>query len=108
MRPLLPFILLAAGSQVQAAPDYHYCEIAGLAFGADKEFIGSIASRIANRQGIILDAGCRAVWKDSFETGKRLSAGGTWSDLDNVKWQKLAAFEAKIIDRLIDDLAPAN
>ena len=102
-RILLP-ILLAFASQANGATDYGYCEITGLALGAEKEFVGSVAARILDRQGLMGDPGCQAVWQDSYRTGKRLSTGGEWSELDRVKWQKLQDFEAKVLDSVINDL----
>ena len=104
MRLLVIAPLLLFSSSAFAAPDYTYCEIAGLALGADKEFVGSVAARIVDRQGLIGESGCQAVWKDSYATGKRLSAGGQWSDLDSVKWQKLQDFETKVLDSVISGL----
>ena len=87
-----------------ATPDYTYCEVTGLALGADKEFVGSVASRIVDRQGLTSDAGCKAAWQDAYRTGKRLSAGGQWSELDAVKWRKLQDFETKVLDSVINGL----
>ena len=87
-----------------ATPDYTYCEITGLALGADKEFVGSVASRIVDRQGLTGEPGCQAVWQDAYRTGKRLSAGGQWSELDAVKWRKLQDFETKVLDSVINGL----
>lgn len=103
MRFLAAMLLLTSFSAT-GAPNYTYCEIAGLAFGAEKEFIGTVASRIVDRQRLLGNPGCHAVWKDSFETGKRLSAGGPWSDLDHVKWRKLQDFETKVLDSIVDRL----
>ena len=99
---VIPLLLLSFPSI--SAPDYTYCEIAGLALGADKEFVGSVASRIVDRQDLVGEPGCQAVWQDAYRTGKRLSAGGQWSDLDSVKWAKLQEFEIKVIDGVIADL----
>ena len=101
--PLIALLLLSPFPAV-AAPDYRYCEITGLALGADKEFVGSVAARIVDWQGLTGEAGCQAIWKDSYATGKRLSAGGQWSDLDSVKWQRLQDFETKVLDSVIDGL----
>lgn len=97
-----PLFLLSFSSV--AAPDYTYCEITGLALGADKEFVGSVAARIVDRQGLTGDPGCHAVWQDAYRTGRRLSAGGQWSDLDAVKWRKLQNFETRVLDSIINGL----
>ena len=99
---LAAFLLLPFAAS--AAPDYNYCEITGLALGADKEFVGSVASRIVDKQGLTGDSGCQAVWADAYQKGKRLSAGGQWSKLDFVTWQKLQDFEAKVLDGVIKNL----
>ncbi len=104
MRFLAMAPLLLLSFSAIAAPDYTYCEITGLDLGADKEFVGSVAARIVDRQGLTGEPGCQAVWKDSYRTGKRLSAGGQWSDLDSVKWQKLQDFEIKVLDSVINGL----
>lgn len=86
-------VLIALGvllpSVAHAAPDYKHCEIAGLALGAGKDFVGSVASRMAEKDGLIGTAGCTAVWQDAYQKGKRLSSGQNWSQLDQVTWQKL-------------------
>jgi hypothetical protein len=99
---IAPLMLLSFSSV--AEPDYTYCEITGLALGADKEFVGSVAARIVDRQGLTGESGCQAVWQDAYRTGKRLSAGGQWSQLDAVKWGKLQAFETKVLDSVINSL----
>ena len=104
MRFLMTTLLLLFPLSVYASPDYTYCEITGLALGANKEFVGSVAARIVDRQGLTSEPGCKAIWKDSYNTGKRLSAGGKWSDLDWAKWQKLQDFETKVLDSVIDGL----
>ncbi len=96
----IPLLLLLPLPAI-AAPDYTYCELTGLALGANKEFVGSVGARIVNRQGLTGEPGCQAIWKDSYATGKRLSAGGQWSDLDSVKWQRLQDFENKVLDSVI-------
>ncbi|MGQ4661180.1 hypothetical protein [Lysobacter sp. F6437] len=93
--------LFLASFAANAAPDYGHCEIAGLALGADKELVGSVASRIVENQGLIGTPGCTAVWRDAYKTGKRLSAGGNWSELDMVTWQKLQDFENSVLDSII-------
>lgn len=101
---LIGLALLLAPHVSYAAPDYRYCEIAGLALGADKEFVGSVASRLVEKQGLIGTPGCTAVWQDAFQKGKQLSAGGKWSQLDMVTWQKLQDFENQILDSIIKGL----
>ena len=96
--------LLILPLSIKAAPDYTYCEITGLAFGANKDFVAAVAARIVDRQGLTGNAACQAIWKDAYATGKRLSSGGKWSELDTVKWQKLQDFETKIIDNIISNL----
>lgn len=105
MKLLLAALLMATPLPAASAPDYKYCEITGLAFGAGKDFIASVASRIADRQGLNGTPGCQAVWQDAFNDGKRLSAaGGLATDIDFVKWQKLQDFEERVIDALIENL----
>ena len=99
---IVPLLLLSFSSV--AAPDYSYCEITGLALGADKEFVGSVASRIVDRQGLTGEPGCQAIWQDAYRTAQRLSAGGPWSDLDSIKWRKLQDFETKVLDSVIQGL----
>ena len=104
MRRLAIISLLLLPLSSTGAPDYTYCEITGLALGAEKEFVGSVAARIVDRQGLTGESGCQAVWKDAYRTGKRLSTGGQWSELDAVKWRKLQDFEAKVLDSVINSL----
>ena len=87
-----------------ATPDYTYCEITGLALAADKDFVESVASRIVDRQGLTGESGCQAVWQDAYRTGKRLSAGGQWSEQNALKWRKLQDFETKVLDSVINGL----
>jgi len=87
-----------------AAPDYRHCEIAGLALGANKDFVGAVASRIVEKEGLIGTPGCTAVWQDAFQKGKQLSAGEKWSQLDLVTWQKLQDFENSVLDAVIKGL----
>jgi len=96
--------LLFGALPADAAPDYKYCEIAGLAFGSNKDFVGSVAARIVDRQGLTGEAGCQAVWQDAYKTGQRLSAGGHWTTLDSVKWRKLQDFETRVLDSVINGL----
>ena len=98
---LLQLLLPLAAS---AAPDYKYCEITGLAFGAGKELVGSVASRIVDKQGLMGEDGRHAVWTDAYQKGKRLSAGGKLSQLDKVNWQKLKDVENKVLDSIIKDM----
>jgi len=103
--PILALVALLS-FPTSATPDYTYCEITGLALGAGKEFVGSVASRIVDRQSLTGEPGCQAVWQDAYRTGKRLSAGGQWSELDAVKWRKLQDFETKVLDSVINGLQP--
>lgn len=102
--PVIALALVLAPLVANAAPDYRYCEIAGLALGADKELVGSVASRLVEKQGLIGTPGCTAVWSDAYQKGKKLSAGGKWSQLDMVTWQKLQDFENKVLDTIIKGL----
>lgn len=104
MRFLVFASLLSLPLAATCAPDYTYCEVTGLALGADKEFIGSVASRIVDKQGLAGEVGCQAVWADAYAKGKRMSAGGQWSQLDIVTWQKLQDFETKVLDSVVQDL----
>ncbi|KGM54899.1 hypothetical protein N800_02235 [Lysobacter daejeonensis GH1-9] len=104
MRFLVVASLLLLPFTASAAPDYKYCEITGLALGADKEFVGSVAARIVDKQGLTGESGCQAVWADAYQKGKRLSAGGQWSKLDMVTWQKLQDFETKVLDSVINGM----
>ena len=104
MRVLVLASLLLAPLAASATPDYTYCEITGLALGADKEFVGSVSSCIVDKQGLTGDLGCQAVWADAYQKAKRISAGGEWSQLDSVTWQKLQDFETKVLDSVIKDL----
>lgn len=97
-------VLLLIPASAFAAPDYKYCELAGLAFGAKKEFVGAIAARLVEKQGLQGTPECVAVWSDAYSKGERLSAGGEWSQLDAVTWDKLQDFEARIADAVIKGL----
>ncbi len=99
---IIPLFLLSFSSA--ASQDYSYCEVTGLALGANKEFVGSVAARIVDREGLTGEPDCQAVWQDAYRTGKRLSTGGQWSDLDSVKWRKLQDFETKVLDSVINGL----
>jgi hypothetical protein len=105
MRLLISVALLFSSlpSLAAPAPDYSYCELAGLALGAQKIFVGSVAARIVDRQGLS-GKGCSAVWTDAYTTGERLSRGGKWSELDAVKWDRLQTFESKVLDAVISGM----
>jgi hypothetical protein len=102
---VLAALFLTAPLAAQAEPDYKYCELAGLAFGAKKELIGSVAARLVSRQGLDGESGCVAVWSDAFSKGERLSALGLgWSRLDVVTWGKLQSFEESVVDSIVDGM----
>ena len=105
MKRFVAGLLLCTPMAAIAAPDYKYCELAGLAFGAKKDFVGSIAARLVDKQGLNGTPACVAVWSDAFQKGQRLSMpGGTQSQLDVVTWMKLQTFETRVVDAVIKNL----
>jgi hypothetical protein len=100
---VIPMLLLFSAPAL-AAPDYKYCELAGLAFGAKKELVGSVASRIADRQKLLGTPECVAVWSDAYTKGERMSVAEKLSPLDAIAWNKLQDFENSILDAVIGQL----
>lgn len=93
-----------AYSPAVAAVDYTYCEIAGAAYGAEKEFIGNIASHVVFRQGLIQDSACLAVWRDAHGAGRRVSSTKNWAKSDLTTFRKMLSFETMVLDSVISGL----
>ena len=102
----ITFLLFTASGVV--ASDYKYCEITGLAFGAGKNFIGSVSYRIMEKQKVVLDSVCQAVWRDAFKTSQKFSSDAKKTDQDIATMLKLSEFENKIIDSIIENMQIEN
>lgn len=81
-----------------------YCELAGLAFGADKDLVGSIAARLVTRSGLMGDATCQSIWSEGFRQGERIASGAQDTSDDIYAWERLQSFENRVLDSIIDDL----
>jgi hypothetical protein len=82
-----------------------YCEIAGAAFGAKKDFIGSLASRLVDRAGLSsADPQCGPIWREGYQIGLKASQGtiGSQADMDLI--MRLNAFEKKVLDAMIKSM----
>lgn len=79
-----------------------YCEIAGAAFGAKKDLVGSLASRLVDKAGLsAADSQCGPIWREAYQIGLKASQGsiGTQADMDLI--MRLNAFEKKVLDAMI-------
>jgi hypothetical protein len=102
-RPHILFALAIFPAIASAAPDY--CELSGLAIGAKKEFVGSIAAELANRQDVYGSPSCDAAVADGIKRGKRLLSGRR-SSRENEDWTKLLAFESEVLNAVIANMQP--
>lgn len=108
---LVIFAILAL--PVDAAPvsreeAVSYCEIAGLAYGAKKDLVGSVAARVAEQAGLIpaRSAECAGAWAAAVKIGQRGVLGSTSADYQ--RWKKMQEFEKDVLDALIKLLPPKN
>ena len=82
-----------------------YCEIAGAAFGAQKDFIGSLASRLVDKAGLsAADPQCGPIWREAYKIGLKASQGSIGSQADMDLVMRLNAFEKKVLDAMITTL----
>jgi hypothetical protein len=83
-----------------------YCEIAGLAYGGHRDITGSVAARIAEKAGLTpTDPDCGAIWREAYQIGKKVGFGGTPTEAEFRKWQRLQNFENKVFDGIIKSMA---
>ena len=87
-----------------AAEDYKYCEITGLALGAGKEFVGAVSYRIMQRQNLVGNSACHAVWSDAYKIGQKFASGDMKTQQDFAALKKLQDFEVKVIDSIIENM----
>ncbi|MCY0914033.1 hypothetical protein [Massilia antarctica] len=107
MRIALVFVLLSASWPAVAAgtaseSSLLYCEVAGAAFGAKKDFVGSLASRLVDRAGLSsADPQCGPIWREGYRVGLKSSQGIVDSQADMDVIMRLNAFEKKVLDGVI-------
>jgi len=83
-----------------------YCEIAGLAYGGQRDLTGGVAARIAEKAGLTSeDPDCGAIWREAYQVGKKVGFGGAPTDAEFRKWQRLQNFEKKVFDGIIKSMA---
>ena len=81
------------------------CEIAGAAYGANKSFIGSLASRLLYKDGITAaDPKCGPIWREAYQVGLKASQGtiSSQSDIDLI--QRLQKFEENVLDSILRNI----
>ena len=94
-----------------AAEDYKYCEITGLALGSGREFVAAVSYRIMQRQNLVGNSVCHAVWSDAYKTGQKLVSRDVKTQQDfavGAAWKKLQDFEQKVIDSIIENMQIEN
>jgi hypothetical protein len=81
------------------------CEIAGAAYGANKSFIGSLASRLLYRDGITAaDPKCGPIWREAYQVGLKASQGTISSQSEMDLIQRLQKFEEKVLDSILRNI----
>lgn len=81
---------------------YKYCEIWGIAGGADDHFIQTIAGRILQKQGLYHNETCGAVMRDAYQFGKKFATGSQLDEGSVQRWKKYQDFRDKVADKIID------
>lgn len=97
-------ICLSASAADKVKPDpLLMCEVAGAAYGAQKELVASIAARIASRAGLnSRDSKCGPIWREAYQIGQRTSQGNVGSQSEMEVVMRMQTFEAKLLDAVID------
>lgn len=100
-------ISLSASAADKAKPDpLVMCEVAGAAYGAQKDFVASLAARLVSKAGLdSRDARCGPIWREAYQIGKKTSQGnvGTQSEMEVI--MRMQAFEAKVLDAIIEKVS---
>jgi len=102
-RTLFALILLPLTANASTESDY--CELAGLATGANKEFVSSVAGELANRQDILGSPECDTVMENAIKRGKHLFSGKRSKERDE-DLAKLLEFESEVLDAVIENMQP--
>lgn len=89
----------------QAVVDY--CEVAGLALGENKEFVGRVAIRLAEIEakdrGDFPDAACASKMRESIAVGKSMIEPENYGRYER-EFGILISFERRLIDAVIDTM----
>jgi hypothetical protein len=98
---------LPASAAETAKPDpLALCEVAGAAYGAQKELVASVASRLVTRAGLTSsDAKCGPIWREAYQIGRKTSQGNLGSQSEMQVIMRMQAFEAKVLDAVIEKIS---
>jgi len=100
---LLIVVLLICSSKVALSEEnkYKFCEIFGLAGGANDDFTQTLASRMLEKQGIEFDKICLAVKQESYRFGKDFVAGKNINNENAKRWMNYQSFRDEITDNIL-------
>lgn len=105
MKNITALSVLMLATTLAQAQERPYCELVGMALGADRDLAATIGTRIITRNGQLGTPGCQADWNAGYEIGSR-ARNGTATALDQAPLTALDAFEAEIADVIIARLTP--
>jgi len=98
---IILLVFLGFSSTAIADEKYKYCEISGIASGADDGFIRSLTDRIMDKQSLSFDKVCSSVRRDSYNFGRQYSQGTNLSNADHLRWQKYQNYRDEVMDSII-------
>ena len=100
-------VSLAASAAETAKPDpLALCEVAGAAYGAQKDLVASVASRLVMRAGLNSnDPKCGPIWRAAYQIGRKTSQGNVGSQSDMQVIMRMQTFEAKVLDAVIEHIS---
>jgi hypothetical protein len=78
---------------------YRYCLFTGY-FGVNS-FLGSLAQKLASRDGVMGDTVCQATWKQGYEVGERMRRGSKVSAGDMKVVREAIAFSDHVYSFII-------
>jgi hypothetical protein len=103
---VLIFSVPAFAGQVLKPDTLSLCELAGSAYGAQKQFIGSLAARLLDKAGLsAADPKCGPIWREAYQVGLRANLGDIKSQADMDLMLRLYAFEATVLDAVLKGIA---
>jgi len=106
--PTIVYVLSLSTSAAETAkPDpLAFCEVAGAAYGAQKELVASVASRLVTKAGLTSnDAKCGPIWREAYQIGRKISQGNLGSQSEMQVIMRMQAFEVKVLDAVIEKIS---